>query len=388
MGSGGFCSYRFPLLWDAFVSTLTDSCNSKSHYTRGCESKDEQHRNHAGPGLVPLPPKPVTRLPKVEKLVAIGDVHGDVEKARRAFRLAGIVDENGAWSGGDCVVVQVGDILDRGHNEVEMYYWFEKLQREAKESGGAVYILNGNHETMNVGKQFRYATPGGFKDFSKWARTHAMEIVLKSKCKPCSQERIKFAKEYLQSSMEDGPSSRFAALRPGGDFSRRFIAPNPVILQIGSTIFVHGGLLPHHVEYGIERINNETQDWVLNKKVEDKPAFLSGRRAVVWARDYSHEDESKCDCDALQDALKNIPGAKRMIVGHTIQSNGINSACNEQVFRVDVGLSRGCGDGTPEVLVIEDDTHISRIIEEEPSDSAESKLHQLEEMNEKLLHEE
>ena len=215
-----------------------------------------------------------------------------------------------------------------------------------------------------------------------------MEIILKSKCKPCSQERIKFAKEYLQSSMEDGPRSRFAALRPGGDFSRRFIAPNPVILQIGSTIFVHGGLLPHHVEYGIERINNETQDWVLNKKVEDKPAFLSGRRAVVWARDYSHEDESKCDCDTLQDALRNIPGAKRMIVGHTIQSNGINSACNEQVFRVDVGLSRGCGDGTPEVLVIENDAHVSRIIEEEPSDSAESKLHDLEEMNERLLHEE
>jgi hypothetical protein len=39
----------------------------------------------------------------------------------------------------------------------------------------------------------------------------------------------------------------------------------------------------------------------------------------------------------------------RMVVGHTIQEAGINSACNDQVFRIDVGLSAGCGNGEPEV---------------------------------------
>lgn len=37
------------------------------------------------------------------------------------------------------------------------------------------------------------------------------------------------------------------------------------------------------------------------------------------------------------------------VVGHTIQEQGINSACAEQVFRIDVGMSKGCGDGEPEV---------------------------------------
>lgn len=41
----------------------------------------------------------------------------------------------------------------------------------------------------------------------------------------------------------------------GGPVSRRFMARNPAVLQIGSTVFVHGGLLPSHVEYGLERIN-------------------------------------------------------------------------------------------------------------------------------------
>ena len=44
-----------------------------------------------------------------------------------------------------------------------------------------------------------------------------------------------------------------------------------------------------------------------------------------------------------------MPGAQRMVVGHTIQEAGINTACNDRVFRIDVGLSQGCGDGAPEV---------------------------------------
>ena len=46
---------------------------------------------------------------------------------------------------------------------------------------------------------------------------------------------------------------------------------------------------------------------------------------------------------------QSIPGARRMVVGHTIQAQGINSACEGRVYRVDVGLSRGCGDGEPQV---------------------------------------
>ena len=38
------------------------------------------------------------------------------------------------------------------------------------------------------------------------------------------------------------------------------------------------------------------------------------------------------------------------VVGHTIQRSGINSTCDGRVHRIDVGLSRGCGDGTPQVL--------------------------------------
>lgn len=61
------------------------------------------------------------------------------------------------------------------------------------------------------------------------------------------------------------------------------------------------------------------------------------------------EDKQQCNCEALEEALKAIPGAKRMVVGHTIQDDGINTACDNKVYRIDVGLSQGCGNGDPEV---------------------------------------
>ena len=391
----GFCSRTFPVIWSKFIHSMTESYLSKSTFVPRSVSKSSE----CGDMVKAMEPlygcdvpagraaRPPTFLPKVDTLIAIGDVHGDISKAKRAFRLAGLIDDAGSWVGGKAVAVQVGDILDRGNDEVQLYYWLENLKKQAHQAGGAVHVLNGNHETMNVASQFRYATKEGVKDFSQWARIHATAVALKSKCMKCSEKTVNAAKMYMDASKSDGAAARFKALQPGGEFSRRFLAPNPVILAIGSTVFVHGGLLPHHVEYGIEKINNETQDWILHGEIKDKPPFLSGRRAVVWARDYSHENEEYCDCDSLRDALAKVPGAKRMVVGHTIQGVGINSACNEHVYRVDVGLSRGCGDGVPEVLVIKNDSVVTKLSETKHEESsAEKRFHDLEEKAHKTLH--
>ena len=81
---------------------------------------------------------------------------------------------------------------------------------------------------------------------------------------------------------------------------------------------------------------------------------------------FSAEDERRCDCGALQQALSMLPGAARMVVGHTIQEAGINSACSDRVFRIDVGLSKGCGNGEPQVLEIIDDKEIRQLRENGP----------------------
>ena len=45
--------------------------------------------------------------------------------------------------------------MDRGPEELKLLYFLERLQHEAQLAGGKLYVLNGNHETMNVGGNFR-----------------------------------------------------------------------------------------------------------------------------------------------------------------------------------------------------------------------------------------
>lgn len=57
--------------------------------------------SQADPG--PLP----TVVPAAQRLIAVGDLHGDYPKTFRAFKLAGLIDDDGKWAGGETVAVQV-----------------------------------------------------------------------------------------------------------------------------------------------------------------------------------------------------------------------------------------------------------------------------------------
>ncbi|MCI90326.1 shewenella-like protein phosphatase 2, partial [Trifolium medium] len=43
------------------------------------------------PPSSPPPPLP-TRLPSPQRLIAIGDLHGDLKKSKEALRIAGLID--------------------------------------------------------------------------------------------------------------------------------------------------------------------------------------------------------------------------------------------------------------------------------------------------------
>lgn len=64
----------------------------------------------------------------------------------------------------------MGDLLDRGDQELPLLYWLERLQGQAAAAGGALHVLNGNHESMNVAGQYRYATRGGMHRWARGAR--------------------------------------------------------------------------------------------------------------------------------------------------------------------------------------------------------------------------
>jgi hypothetical protein len=51
--------------------------------------------------------------PFVRRIVAVGDLHGDLPNARRVLQFSGVVDEHGDWTGNVDFFVQTGDIIDR-----------------------------------------------------------------------------------------------------------------------------------------------------------------------------------------------------------------------------------------------------------------------------------
>lgn len=273
---------------------------------------------------------PPLRLPAVPRIVAIGDLHGDLDATRHAFRLAGAIDEHDGWIGGSLVVVQTGDVLDRGDDEREILDLFERWQDDAARAGGAFYPLNGNHELMNAAADLRYITAGGYRDFRGGAPAPRGEV-------------DSTLGEYLKS-----VRARIKTFSPGGEYAR-LLAKRNVVLIIGDNVFVHGGVLPEHVTYGLDRANTEAQAWLRGEG--PKPENLLKRGSLVWARDYSEDTDDK-DCENLRVVLDAL-SAKRMIVGHTPQEN-IRSYCDDRVWCIDTGMSAVYG-GTVQVLEITGD---------------------------------
>ena len=297
-------------------------------------------------------PKPVTNLDlNVRRLVAVGDIHGDFAQAMKALELSKCMDSEGKWIGGTTVLVQVGDILDRGDNELAIMRKFQKLAREAKEAGGDVVVMNGNHEIMNVMGDFRYVTKGAFGECRRWVE------------KRRAREAEKLGEENVEPlpPVPDGvtPNSYYGLwarrdlFLPGGEMAVK-MASNPTVLQVGDTVFAHAGITENHVDYGFQRLNNEVAAWMVGKNSQP-PKHVLEEKGVVWTRDYGGaEGGNKSEaaaCKRLTEAL-DATGAKRLIVGHTPQQKGINSGCGGKVWRSDTGMSRGIYGNTPQVIEI------------------------------------
>ena len=120
--------------------------------------------------------------------------------------------------------------------------------------------------------------------------------------------------------------------------------------MVGDSVFVHGGVTPEHVRYGIDRINSEARQW-FKGSVRAAPESVAGQYGPVWVRDYSLDPVSPSACEALAQVLAALE-VKRMVVGHTVQAGGITSGCGDTVYRIDVGLSRYYGQGAIQVLEI------------------------------------
>ncbi|MEW5896418.1 MAG: T3SS effector HopA1 family protein [Nanoarchaeota archaeon] len=128
---------------------------------------------------------PLAKVNKVENIqsgrrgvAALGDLHGnydnvfdDINKLDPNRPIISGDRENPMtwkWTGGDAVVVQVGDIYDRGLFAFEIRAAFNDLAGQARKAGGRVVRLLGNHEMGYVQGELL-----GGMDFANYAKIRA-----------------------------------------------------------------------------------------------------------------------------------------------------------------------------------------------------------------------
>src|SRR6478672_2737007 len=101
-----------------------------------------------------------------QRIVAVGDLHGDFKAWQDIARGAGVIDPGGHWSGGKATLVQLGDVTDREPDSLKIIRSLQQLQREAPRKGGKVIVVLGNHEAMNLLGDNRYTTAGEYAAFA------------------------------------------------------------------------------------------------------------------------------------------------------------------------------------------------------------------------------
>ena len=304
-------------------------------------------------------PAAAASSPQPQRIVAVGDLHGDYEAWLDIAREARLMDASGRWTAGKTILVQLGDITDRGPDSLKIIRSLQQLQKQAPRAGGKVIVVLGNHEAMNLLGDYRYTTPGEFAAFAdsrsaarrEQAYRHdeaSIETAARAQAPALSVDAIRdswIARTPL------GWVEHRAAWAPNGELGR-WATHNPAIVKIGGTLFVHGGLSFEYAKLPIDEINRRVRDAMAS--ADDRPkSILNDPLGPLWYRGligrfpdaeaerpaagphYTPEQEVA--------AVLAATGAKRMVVGHTPSMAGIQIADGGMLIRIDTGISRYYG---------------------------------------------
>ena len=309
--------------------------------------------------------------PAPQRIVAIGDLHGDHDAWRAISQSAGLVDAKGKWTGGKSTLVQMGDIVDRGPDSLKIIRDLMRLQREAPRRGGKVIVLLGNHEAMMMTGDLRYVHPGEYAAFvdrdSKARRNRVYEAnklviqaAYQSRTPQMPPEAIKG--EWMKT-MPLGKIEYQLAWRPDGELGKWAIS-NPAVVKLGNTLFVHGGISAAYANVPVDEINRQVAA-ALNAQDATPTAIINHPQGPLWYRGLIIRNDGDDATVAPIPAGTTIPltidqeidlalkgfGVKRIVVAHTPSRAGIIGGAGGKLWRVDSAISRAYG-GIPAYLEI------------------------------------
>lgn len=311
----------------------------------------------------------------VEKIVAVGDLHGDYENFVAILKGTGLVDEGLHWAGGQIHLIQTGDIMDRGPDARKILDLLMRLEVEAALAGGKIHVLLGNHEILNlIGIVFDYPDLVTLEQFLSFLpqdfRESRERDVLKgligdgSTTKEASPDYSPMLKGYWTKTMrtdKDARSAYFSGFLE--DYGPWFLKKN-CIEKINDVIFVHGGVSPKYSTWDLARINDVLREELSFLSVPVKspqvmrlfhPQVIYDRFGPLWYRDLAQRDENEFapEVDQIFANLK----AHYMVIAHSPQIGSpvameYMSRFQKRIWIIDTGISHFFG-GRLSALIID-----------------------------------
>jgi hypothetical protein len=270
-------------------------------------------------------------IERVERIVAVGDVHGAYDQLVQILRAAGVLDARLRWSGGRTHLVQLGDVVDRGADSRKALDLLRRLEKEAGRARGAVHALLGNHEVMRMFGDLRYVSPGEYEAFVTSRSEERRESLL--------QTAAPEARDQLRKETPLGLVEMSLAFGPDGEYGKWLRGLNAVV-KINGILFLHGGISPAVAALPCGAINAAVRRELTTDLDQTRAAPMGSLAAredgPLWYRGLAQEPVAFAP---QIDAILAQQGARAIVIAHTVAPEGrILGRFEGKVWQIDTGM--------------------------------------------------
>ena len=284
----------------------------------------------------------------VERIVAIGDIHGSYDNLVSVLQNAELIDNKLRWIGGKAHLVQNGDIVDRGPESRKAMDLLMKLEDKAEDTGGRVHVLIGNHEAMNVVGILDLVSDeeyAAFKDRdSRKRRDKTFDRFydqMRREAKKNNEDvaKIHEARKKFEEDFPLGYIEHRRAFGMGGRYGR-WIATHNTAIKINGIMFSHGDWSEEFSVREIDDLNRQVRQ-ELKGELPFEGGIIFDVLSPLQYRGFANTKLTRAAQEAeeprIDRTLANL-GASRMVVGHTLTQGVIESRFGGKHISLDVGM--------------------------------------------------
>lgn len=282
----------------------------------------------------------------------MADVHGAHDRFVAILRAAGLIDDRERWSGGRAILVQTGDVVDRGAASRRTLDLLRRLEGEASRAGGRVHALLGNHETMRMMGDLRDVSAGEYAAFrtdgSEELRERYYRVLRDRAATQAKATGEPFVEDTFRATFLKGTPLGFTelvlAFAPDGEYGR-WLREHDTMVKINDIVFIHGGISPALAPTGCAAINTTVRAELKAEAPPTDPQQLATLLTVredgpLWYRGLALQDESAFAPEV--DAVLQKLSAGMIVVGHSVAGGGqVKTRFGGRVVQLDTGMLDG-----------------------------------------------